>query len=79
MKNVCITYHMRNHKEEAETCITLPMADIVAEELIEEQRESVLLRPRHPIYIMLNMLSWLQGYYYVGFYLAEEDKRLGRR
>ena len=75
MKRVIITYHMRNGEEEAETCITLPMKDSLADELLEKQREYVFLRSSQPLHTILNQLAWLQGYYYAGFYRAEEDKR----
>lgn len=34
MKKVLITYHMTNGEEDAETCIALPMADEVAEDVL---------------------------------------------
>ena len=75
MKKVIVTYRMRNTDEEAETCITLPMKDHLADELIEKQEGFVFLGSYKPIHIILEQLSWLQGYEYAGFMLAEEDKR----
>ena len=86
MKHICITYHMyRNYprKETAETCITLPMAEVIADDVVENGTTSKYLLPRTldddlcvipggVIYEALCRLSEMQGYRYEGFCTAEE-------
>lgn len=79
MKHVCVTYHMTRRieggRETVESCITLPMSDDSAKDLIEKGEES-------PTYIalvndILDNLSGLLGLDYVGFCsakLADEDE-----
>ena len=45
MKPICITYHMKNDTEVAETCVTLPMKDVIANDLLEKGDNSTHLRP----------------------------------
>lgn len=44
MKKVLITYHMTNGEEDAETCIALPMADEVAEDVLTWGDDSRYIR-----------------------------------
>lgn len=79
MKHVCVTYHMTRRieggRETVESCITLPMSDDSAKDLIEKGEEGpVYLSFAHDI---LDGLSDLQGLDYVGFCsakLAGEDE-----
>ena len=41
MKKVCITYHMHFPGEEAESCITLPMEDEIADDILDKGVDSV--------------------------------------
>ena len=85
MKRLCITYHMyRNYprKETAETCITLPMTQAIADDILENGENSKYLAPATVgedmsanaggvIYEALCRLSEMQGYHYEGFCTAE--------
>lgn len=44
MKHVCITYHMSLPGMDAETCITLPMTEENAKDLIANGEDSVVYR-----------------------------------
>lgn len=86
MKSLCITYHMhRNYprKEVAETCITLPMKDEIARDILERGEKSRYLDPTKisdgmtpvsggVVYEALCRLSEIQGYRYESFCTAEE-------
>lgn len=82
MKRLCITYHMhRNHgtvcdpkMETAETCITLPMRDDIADDILEKGEDSKYMKRMAIGYVsgILSELSEIQGYYYSGFCTAEE-------
>ena len=65
MKRICITYHMKNDTEVAETCVTLPMKDVIANDLLEKGDNSTHVRPCYPIHKILKGLSTLQGYDYI--------------
>lgn len=73
MKRVCITYHMKRENEVAETCITIPMEDRKAEELLATQEEWWQLMDGATLDVLLHKLSILQGYKYAVFCTAEED------
>lgn len=73
MKNICITYHMKRGNEIAETCITLPMEDKKAAELLDTQEQWWQLMEGATLDVLLHKLSRLQGYQYVGFCLASEE------
>ena len=73
MKNICITYHMEREHEVAETCITIPMEDRKAEDLLATQGEWWKLMEGATLDVLLRKLSILQGYRYSGFCMAEED------
>ena len=72
MKHICITYHMTRKNEIAETCITLPMEDAKAAELLACQEGCLQLREGATLDVLLRKLSILQGYQYAGFCIAEE-------
>ena len=76
MKNVCITYHMAKADEIAETCITLPMTEGIANIILTQQDKSVYVRADRrtvtPVKIILNQLAELQGYSNASFCCAEE-------
>ena len=73
MKNVRVCYQMtrkiENGRETTETCITLPMSDENAEELLTDGEESAAYLVS--VYDILENLSQLQEYDYVGFCRAE--------
>ena len=74
MKHVNITYHMHNTEDSvAETCITLPMTDEAAADIMEKGADSQHLNPMlmGEVYRVLRSLATLQGYTYDGFCCAE--------
>lgn len=71
MKKVLITYHMTNGEEDAETCIALPMADEVAEDVLTWGDDSRHIRRGGVIWQALNTLAEMQGYKYTLFCTAE--------
>ena len=77
MKHVCLTYHMTRPNEVAETCITLPLDDSIAKDLLKNQENSAYVvaprshrRPSIPA--LLSQLAALQGYDTADFCCAEE-------
>lgn len=82
MRYLNITYHMeKNHGtviepniEIAETCIVLPMAEDVAEDVLISGADSIHLKRLcyGKVSAVLAALSELQGYHYSGFCCAEE-------
>lgn len=69
MKKVCITYHMEKPGEEAETCITLPMIDFAADDIVALGNGSDYLQPngrsrssKGRIHRILCQVCALQGY-----------------
>ena len=86
MRRVSIMYHMHidhskpsddyPHKiESVETCITLPMRDEVAEDLLKNGAESRYLCSMGEVRLILERISELQGYYYSGVCFIEEELR----
>lgn len=73
MKNINVTYHMSNEEGIAETCITLPVRDEVAADVLELGARSEHVDPMQigELYRLLRSLSALQGYEYAGFCCAE--------
>lgn len=81
MKHISITYHMYRdypRKETAETCITLPMVKVIADDVLKNGADSKYLFPRTldddlcvvpggVVYEALCRLSEMQGYRYEGF------------
>lgn len=77
MKHLCITYHMSKPGEVAETCITLPMEDYAAGEIMEFQDELQSMK-KHFLFVaalekILQSMARLQGYEKAEFCSAEED------
>ncbi len=72
MKRVTITYVMENREERAETCVTLPMEDGIAEELLRNERWSIQLQQGRMVRSVLENMARLQGYEYEGVLEAEE-------
>ena len=77
MTNICITYHMKREHEVAETCITLPMEDNKATELLTMQDEWPQLSEGATMDILLRKLSNIQGYQYDGFCTAAPGRHNG--
>lgn len=73
MKHVCITYHMTRPGEEAETCITLPMTEENAQDLLANGEDSAVYRGN--IAGILQRLATIQHYYRAYFCTAELDRR----
>lgn len=74
MKHLVITYHMTKSGEGAETCITLPMMDKIAEDILKEQRCSPYVFLSSAVDVILTKLAALQGYVGAEFCYAEEKK-----
>ena len=74
MKHICITYHMTRENMGAETCITLPMADDVARDILENEgrSEHLSMMQNGEVYRILKSLSAIQGYEYDRAYYFEE-------
>lgn len=93
MKHISITYHMYRdypRKETAETCITLPMVKVIADDVLKNGADSKYLFPRTldddlcvvpggVVYEALCRLSEMQGYRYEGFCTAEEVCQVGEK
>lgn len=87
MKHLCITYHMTKIKgkrsdgsktiEIIETCITLPMEDTIADDILEKQGESGYVKQETPglVAAVLKRLAYMQGCSKGRFIYAEPDKR----
>lgn len=73
MQRVTITYHMSARHEIAETCITIPMEDRLAAELLERQDTSALAQIGD-VNALIQSLAFLQGYYHAEFICAERAK-----
>lgn len=79
MKKVCITYHMTRPGEVAETCITLPLDDAIADDLLTHQESSAYVQShkrftRLSIPALLSQLAALQDYDTADFCCAEEAR-----
>lgn len=79
MKKVCITYHMTRPGEVAETCITLPLDDAIADDLLTHQESSACVQghkrfTRLSIPALLSQLAALQDYDTADFCCAEEAR-----
>lgn len=81
MKKLLVTYHMRNAEEDAETCITLPMADHIAASVLKLGEDSVYMAseivpggPCGSVRRALEEISEMQGYVFDCFCCAEELK-----
>lgn len=68
MKNINITYHMEKPDEVAESCITLPMTDDIADDILWMGENSTYLGTGHngEVRRLLESLAAIQGYKYIG-------------
>ena len=68
MKKINITYHMEKGSEISESCITLPMEDTVAEDILKngEGSEHLCMMRNGEVYRILRSLATIQGYEYIG-------------
>lgn len=77
MKRLCITYHMRNAKEDAETCFTLPATERFAEALIrgtpEHSDEAGAIMRTHRI---AEYMAYMQGYKFTEIVDVREVKNV---
>ena len=74
MKRICVTYHMERGNETAETCIVLPMTEIQAKQLLEDQNKySYGIGKSHSVRQIIDILASLQGYERATFVCAEEE------
>ena len=75
MTNLCITYQMHNNEGIAETCVTLPMLEEVAEDILEKGADSEHLDSMRigEVQRILKSLASIQGYTYDGFCCAEKE------
>lgn len=76
MTNLCITYQMRNAEGLAETCITLPMTEAMAADILERGADSEHLDSTRigDVYRALKAIASMQGYTYDGFCCAEKEE-----
>lgn len=80
MTELTITYHMHNDFEDAESCITLPMKEPVANSLLLYGADSYAVSHSYAsrggeIYQILNALAKIQGYCFDEFVCAHEVNR----
>lgn len=75
MTKLCIVYYMHNDEGIAETCVTLPMLEEVAEDILEKGADSEHLSSMliGKVYLVLKSLASIQGYTYDGFCWAERE------
>ena len=68
MKHINITYHMEKPGEVAESCITLPMMDDIADDIMWMEENSTYLGTGHngTVRRLLESLATLQGYTFIG-------------
>jgi hypothetical protein len=66
-KYINITYHMAKPNEVAESCITLPMTDAIADDILEhgESSQHLDLMRNGEVARILRSLATIQGYEYV--------------
>lgn len=66
MKRINITYHMEKPGEVAESCITLPMMDDIADDILWMGENSTYLGSGHngEVRRLLESLAAIQGYKY---------------
>lgn len=66
MKKVLITYHMTNGEEDAETCVTLPMMDEIAADVLAQGEDSCYLGIGigGAVWGELVRLAQMQGYHF---------------
>ncbi len=68
MKRITITYHMERPGEVAESCITLPMTDDIADDILWMEEDSTYLGAGHngEVRRLLESLATIQGYKFTG-------------
>lgn len=68
MKRINIVYQMEKGIEIAESCITLPMEDTVAEDILKNGKDSeyLCMMRNGEVYRLLRSLAAIQGYAYIG-------------
>lgn len=74
MKHINITYHMEKPDEVAESCITLPMTDDIADDILWMGENSTYLGTGHngEVRRLLESLAAIQGYKYIGACCPQE-------
>lgn len=72
MKRICITYQMERKNETAETCIVLPMMEVVADNILKEQENSQYIKGLCAVSETLRHLAMMQGYSKAVFVCADE-------
>lgn len=73
MKHICITYHMERPNEIAETCISLPMLDEVAADILAHCDDSPYMASAGAVNTILEQLAEIQGYTLLGVCMAREN------
>ena len=84
MKRVCIPYQMHRNlgdsehpkNETAETCITLPMKDEVADEILLHGTDNYHIKEVRDLINVLISISLLQGYHFSGICTVEEEQNV---
>lgn len=78
MTNIIIDYRMRGGVMDddsiattADNCITIPMMDQIADDLLQYQRDSVYAAANCRIHKLVNILALVQGYTKAEFLHAE--------
>lgn len=74
MKRICFTYQMSKPHESVESCITLPIPEDIAPEILEKGGESQFLGSNSVLTNVFINLAWLQGYTFAGVVAAEEER-----
>lgn len=74
MKKVQFTYWLNCENETAETCITLPMKDEIAKDIIEHREESGFLKPGGIVYEAFEKLAAMQGYTFGGALVETKEE-----
>lgn len=68
MRHINITYYMERFNEISESCITLPMTDDIADDILWMGADSTYLGKGHngEVRQLLESLAAIQGYKYTG-------------
>lgn len=68
MKRINITYHMGKTGEVAESCITLPITDDIADDILCMEEDSTYFGTGHrgTVRRLLENLAAIQGYTFIG-------------
>lgn len=75
MKRIRITYHMEKPGEVSESCITIPMTDDIADDILWMQESSTYLGVGHNGVVrrLLENLAEVQGYTFIGACCPREE------